>query len=422
MLKELISLIPPEALKLFLVLFLSFLTGLEREERRTGSQEYAFGGVRAFPLIGLTGYTAALLSDGSYWIFSSGFLAISGLMMLSYRHKVELNPVAGVTTEISGLLTYALGGLVFKENYWIASTVVILSLLLLELKNWLENLSQRIAASEILTFTKFLLLTVVILPVFPNQAFGPYEINPYKTWVVVSATSAISYASYLIRNWAKGRGGLLLTAVLGGAYSSTVSTVVLAKKARAVGNQNVHQYSGAILAASGMMYLRLAILVFLFNAELFRLLSIEFSVLALIALGGGALWSLRRETEIRDASLEVEATNPLELHTAFLFAIFFLLMLVVSKFALEHFGRNGVYGLAGVMGLTDVDPFIMSMTQAPSIHLSIAAVSIVIAAASNNALKGGYAYFFARGKTGRESATLLFALALLGALPLVWIG
>jgi uncharacterized membrane protein (DUF4010 family) len=266
MFKEFSDLLPPEALKILLVFFLSFLLGLEREESRTGSTEYTFGGIRTFPLIGLTGYAAALLSGESYWLFSAGLLAVGGLMMLSYRHKLSLNKDAGLATEISGLMTYVLGALVFKEMFWIASTLVICSLLLLELKTWLENVSRRLPPEEILTFTKFLLLTVVILPVFPNQAFGPYEINPFKTWLVVVATSAISYFSYIVQKLLNGRGGILIAAILGGAYSSTVTTVVLSKKAR--NEDSPHLYSGAILAASGMMYFRLAILVLVFNPEL----------------------------------------------------------------------------------------------------------------------------------------------------------
>ena len=66
-----------------------------------------------------------------------------------------------------------MGSLVFHDYFWIATTLTVASLLLLELKDALEGLTQRIDAHEILTFTKFLLLTVVILPVLPNQGFGP---------------------------------------------------------------------------------------------------------------------------------------------------------------------------------------------------------------------------------------------------------
>lgn len=89
-------------------------------------------------------------------------------------------------------------------------------MLLLELKGALEGLSKRIALEETLTFTKFLLLTAVVLPVLPNQVFGPFEINPYKSWLVVVAVSSVSYGSYLIQKLTKGQGGVILAASAGG--------------------------------------------------------------------------------------------------------------------------------------------------------------------------------------------------------------
>src|SRR5947209_2893786 len=134
-----------------------------------------------------------------------------------------------------------------------------------------------------LTFTKFLLLTAVILPVLPDQPFGDIPINPFKTWLVVVAVSAVSYGSYVIQRMTKGEGGVALAAVLGGAYSSTVTTLVLAR--RAAREARPHLLSGSTLMASGMMYLRLIALVGLFNPHLLDLLGVPFVVLAALALG-----------------------------------------------------------------------------------------------------------------------------------------
>jgi uncharacterized membrane protein (DUF4010 family) len=135
----------------------------------------------------------------------------------------------------------------------------------------------------------------------------------------------------------------------------------------------------------------------------------------------GALWTLRPEAEATDLSPASAANNPLELRSAFTFAVFFLAMLAISKLAVDHFGKSGVYSLAALMGLTDVDPFILSMTQSKSIAPGLAAVSVLIAASSNNAIKAVYAYFLAKGKSGLQSFLLLLALALLGLIPLFWI-
>jgi hypothetical protein len=263
MLTELNRWLPPEAVKILLVLFLSFLTGLEREERKSTAEHYTFGGVRTFPLIGLVGYAMALLAAGELLPITLGFAVVGGFLMLSYRHKLANSGTAGVTTEMSGLMTYLVGALVYKEQFWIATTLSVAGMLLLELKAALESLAKRTAGEEIFTFTKFLLLSAVILPVLPNQDFGPFHINPFRTWLVVVAVSAVSYGSYVIQKLTKGQGGILLAAILGGAYSSTVTTIVLSRRAAREGRP--HIFSAGILMACGMMYLRLAGLLALFN-------------------------------------------------------------------------------------------------------------------------------------------------------------
>jgi uncharacterized membrane protein (DUF4010 family) len=350
-----------------------------------------------------------------------GFVVVAGFMFLSYWRKLTSSGVAGVTSEISALTIYLVGGLVYQGHFWIATTLSVASALLLELKSALEGLTKRIAPEEIFTFTKFLLLTAVILPIFPNQAFGPFQINPFKTWLVVVAVSTVSYGSYVLQKLTKSQGGAELAAILGGAYSSTVTTVALAK--RASREQRPHLFAGAILIASGVMYLRLAILLGLFNRSLMIKLAPSFLGLALLALSVGWIWSHRPDPSSEAIKREFEPENPLELRAAFLFAALFLAMLVATHLAVVYLGRAGVYTLAAIMGVTDVDPFIMGMTQAtPTLTpLGLASASILIAAASNNVVKGVYAYATADRKTGRQSLCLLVVLAALGLVPLLWL-
>jgi uncharacterized membrane protein (DUF4010 family) len=410
-----------EGLKILLVLFLSFIIGMEREEKKILKEHYYFGGVRTFPLIGLLGYGLALLGGSSLLLLSLGLIVLGGFFSISYWHKISIAKEAGLTSEVTGLITYALGALVSQEHYWIAATLVVISLLLLGLKQGLESLSERIGPEEILTFTKFLLLTGVILPVVPNREFTAFQLNPFKIWLVVVAVSTLSYFSYILQRLANKRESVVFSALFGGAYSSTATTAVLAKRAR--GQNRPHLFSGSILIASGMMYLRLIILLAFLNRSLLAPLLLPFLLLTAAACLAG--WLLSRLSDPADpqSRTEKDTQNPLEIKAALLFGMIFVVVLVITRLTLTHLGVGGVYGLATLMGLADVDPFILSLTQTAgsSVPWNTAIISILIAASSNNMVKGIYALFFAGGKTGSYSLILLLLLALAGLAPLFFI-
>ncbi len=410
--------LPPEAVHVLLVLFLSFLIGLEREERKEKDDHYTFGGVRTFPLIGMIGYSMALLAGGELLPQALGFAVVAGFLMISYWHKLTSSSYSGVTSEMSGLTIYLVGALVYHDMFWIATTLTVSSILFLELKTVLENLAKRIETTDILTFATFLLLSSVILPLLPNIPFTQFQINPFTTWLVVVAVSAVSYGCYVLQRLTKAQGGVLLAAIIGGAYSSTVTTVALAK--RSVSEEQPHLFAGGILISSGMMYLRLAILLALFNRDLMNRLAFPFVVLAGLAISVGWLWSRRGEASAVKVITEFEPKNPLEIRTAVLFALLFVVILVATHLAVERLGETGVYTLAAIMGVTDVDPFIMGITQAtPTLApVHVAASGILIAASSNNVVKGIYAFALSSRKTGIPSLYFLLGLAAFGLIPL----
>jgi uncharacterized membrane protein (DUF4010 family) len=170
------------------------------------------------------------------------------------------------------------------------------------------------------------------------------------------------------------------------------------------------------------MYLRIVGLVWLFNAALARTLAPTFTVLAVLAIATGWFWHRRPDELGEDPPAPTQAHNPLELRTAFLFAILFVVIVMATHLALTYLGRRGIYTLAAIMGVTDVDPFIMGMTHeaGTTTSLQLAAVGILIAAACNNLVKGCYAFSIARGKAGRWSLYLLGGLAMAGLLPVFW--
>jgi uncharacterized membrane protein (DUF4010 family) len=416
----LIATLPPEVFGFILTLGLSLLIGFEREEHEPDG----IGGVRTFPIIGLGGYLLIAAFPESVIPFSVGLIVTGALVALSHWFFLKRGE-PGLTTETAALLTFALGGCAAKGLYWIAIANGVITVILLQEKIRLEGLATRLPRRELSTLLRFLLLTAVILPVVPNRDFTPFAINPFKLWLVVVAVSAVSYVSYLLRLWWGEDRGLLLAGLLGGAYSSTVTTVVLARQSK--GRDTCRMgYVGAIVAATGMMYVRLWILLLLFAPPLAQRLALIFWTLGLAAVLAG--WALTRYGRNGNSS-RLEAgeeqrtdSNPLEMTSAVTFAVIFLTVLVVTSFVAERFGNTGVLVLAAIMGAADVDPFILGLTQTvgSSLDVATAALAVIIASAVNNLMKGVYAVVFGARQTGSLSLVILAAFGVLSVV-LFWV-
>lgn len=418
---DIVSSLPSASIPIFLTLALSFLIGLEREEH-VYNRYYIFGGVRTFPIIGLCGYLMARLSDGNILFVGLGAAILGSFLWLSYKKKVDQTASAGMTSEISGVFTFLLGALIFRGALWEATALAVIVLLLLELKVDLESLARKIPSEEVFTFTRFLLISAVILPMVPNKELTPIPINPFRIWLIVVTISTLSYGAYLMEKIFGGKRSLLLTAALGGVYSSTSTTFVLAKKSKVSTDPSL--FSGAIVVASGFMYYRLVILLMLFNVELGSLLMGPFLILGSIFVAIGLLWMRLERKE--DGFIETDSftpRNPLELQAAMLFAGLFFGMGLLTIWALKHFGSGGMMGLSVISGFADVDPFVMSLTQSSGsiVTPSLAVKGVVIATASNNIMKGVYAGIFGAPAFRVKNISVMVALSLISALVLVFI-
>ena len=410
----LITYLPPEVFGFVLTLGLALLIGFEREEHEPDG----IGGVRTFPIIGLGGYLLIAAFPETAIPFSLGLVVTGALVALSHWYFLQQGE-PGLTTEAATLLTFALGGCAAKGLYWLAIATGVITVILLQEKHTLEGLATKLPRRELGTLLRFLLLTAVILPVIPNRDFTPFEINPFKLWLVVVAVSGVSYISYLMRVWLGEDRGLFLAGLLGGAYSSTVTTVVIARQSNGKDDCTA-AFTGAIIAATGMMYLRLWILLLLFAPPLAQRLTVVFWVLGLAAVALGAALTRYGRNE-HDCNIEPREgqhdTNPLEMTSAITFAVIFLSVMVATQWVVGRYGNTGVLVLAAIMGAADVDPFILGLTQTVGVGLDIgtAALAVIIAAAVNNLMKGIYAVVFGSQRTGRLS---LAVLTLFGALSL----
>jgi uncharacterized membrane protein (DUF4010 family) len=409
---QILSTISPEAFGFLLTLGLSLMIGFEREENRLKNLGGTFGGVRTFPLIGVSAYVLVTAFPDTKLPYVAGLLVLGTLLAISHHHSINVESW-GITSEFAGVLTYALGAACAAQLYWLAVATAVATVILLQEKQRLKQLVTVVPRQELATLARFLVLSAVILPIVPDTTYTRFEINPFKMWLVVVAVSGVSYLSYLLQLRWRHR-GILLAGVLGGAYSSTATTVVLARKS----NQPkvpAQVYAGAIVAATGMMYLRLWILVMLFAAPLATPLTVPFLVMAALTTGFG--WLLSRRTTATASSEPTEegaAANPLELTSAFTFAALFTVVLVATRWVAERFGDTGVLILAAVMGAADVDPFILGLTQTAggSVPMTVAAIAVLIAAGTNNLMKGVYTLVFGDHKVGVQVIVTLLIAAL----------
>jgi uncharacterized membrane protein (DUF4010 family) len=366
----------------------------------------------------MLGFSVSVMSGDILTPFILGFLVVTSFLLLAYAHKIKKSGYAGMTSEMSALTTYLIGGLVQHNLMWIATTLVVVTMLLLSLKNFLEGFARKINPIDILSFTEFLLLSVVILPLLPNEPLTQFLINPFKIWIIVVAISGVSYASYVLQKIVKGPSGILWAAILGGVYSSTLTTVALSRRSNSL--DSPHLFTGGILMASGVMYLRILVLLAMFNRELLIQLAIPSLCLSTTAIFAGYLWSQQNGKSSIDFIENSQVRNPLEIHTAFIFGSLFIIMMIATKFAADHFGNNGIYTLAGIMGLMDVDPFIMSLTQTSSNFgsINIVANAVFIAASSNNLLKGIYAFSLSSEKSRFQTLLSMLLLSVIGLIPI----
>lgn len=402
--------VSPELLGFTLILALSLLIGFEREERKP-EVHTVFGGVRTFPLIGLSGFLLATAFPQTPLPFSAGLLILGLLLLVAYHSTSQHAP--GLTSEIAAIITYVMGGVIAEGHYWLAAATGVIAVTLLQEKRRLESLATGLPREELRAMLRFLLLTAVILPIVPNHSFTTLKLNPFTIWLVVAAVSAVSYASYLLQKFLGQKRALLLAGILGGAYSSTVTTVALARQSKDAHSGLGRNYAGAILAATGTMYIRLWVLILIFSPILAKPLTLLFWSLGLLAILIGAVMNRKREGDSSQEKLESKtANNPLDIRSALSFAGIFTAVLVITRLVSSNFGSTGIAAMAVVMGASDVDPFIMGLTQTVGASLSVshAALAVVIASASNNIMKGIYAYIFGERSAGGLSLIVLASL------------
>jgi uncharacterized membrane protein (DUF4010 family) len=407
----------PSLAAVAVLLGLSFFFGLAFEEFYSGVEDKPPGGIRTFPLLAIAGAALYWLGPKSFLPLTAGILVLGAWLFAFYRHELTKPPAAGegrgaLLVPACNLLAFLLGPLALAAPPWLAIGTGVAAVLLLTARERLHALARRIDTPDIVTAAEFLLLTGLVLPLLPDRPVTTLtDITPYKAWLALLAVCTISYASYLIRRHLAPKDSDLWVAILGGLYSSTATTVVLARGAAAEPATLGRARAGITLATT-LMYPRILVVIGIFNLDLAEALAPR--LIGLAVLGGIVAFAKYRlaGAPAPSSSAHDKPRNPLELGSAMIFAALFVIVSVLAAWIERRYGQGGIEVLAAIVGVTDIDPFVLSIAQgaASAITPAGAATAILIASASNNVLKAGYAAAFAGFRASLPAAAALIGL------------
>ena len=416
---EILNYIPDGFVKFILILIFSLLIGLEQRRHHIDENEdLLFGTDRTFAFIGLLAYVLFIADPATLIPFLIGFVLIGLLLGIHYYHKIRQNGKYGLTSTILALLTYCIPIMVFTQPVWLVLSFIVALLMITEMKSSFITLSKKASEEEFIILAKFFAFAGIILPLLPETNISDQiPVSPYHLWLSIVVVSGISYASYLIKKFVFPDSGIYLTGLLGGIYSSTATTVILARQEKQglIGSQTV----SAIMIATGMMYLRILFLAFIFNPSVAVQLSIPFIGMFLVSFGLSQ-FAKRKKQEMtvneNNDTMVKSNKNPLELRTAAIFGVLFVVFAVVTDFVLKRYGSSGVSSMAFVVGVTDIDPFLLNLLQQKSgIAQATIVLAILNATNSNNLLKLLYAISLG-SKNMRKSLILNFSVLIASGL------
>jgi uncharacterized membrane protein (DUF4010 family) len=397
---------------------IGLLLGLERERRGA-----AIAGIRTFPIISLFGTVCAQVAAVfGGWIVGAGLLALVAVLVAANFIDASKRPVdPGITTEIAALLLYVVGASIVVGHLVAALVIAGALAVLLHSKRPLHNFARAMGERDMRAMMQFVLLSLVILPVLPNRDFGPYAVwNPFKLWLMVVLIVGINLGGYIAYKLFGAHAGAILGGVIGGLVSSTATTVSYAR--RTGSDATLASLSAfVILTATCVSVVRVLIEIAAVAPARFAAMAWPFVamllVCALIALG---LYFPGRKHVVKIPEQE----NPAELKPALLFAALYAVVLLAVAAAKEYFGSAGLYIVAIISGLTDLDAITLSTGQladSDKIEAEVAWRVILVALLSNLVFKFGIVVALAPANlTKRVGLATIVALAAGIGILLLW--
>ena len=427
-------------------LLLSILTGAligaEREIRIQKTKHYDFAGFRTFTLISLLGFLSGWLSLNylrNETLIYLTIITISALSLIAYRavNKVSHKEI-NITSQIIALLSFIIGLIISLDLYQLAITLTIIIISILFLENALHTFAKKLKKNEIFATLKFAIISLIILPLLPNYNFGPLDIpylkslllnqntisqetllqlnifNPFEIWLFVVLISGISYIGYILLRLI-GEKGIILTGFLGGLMSSTALTSSFAIQSKTLSYISHPLAIGTIIACT-TMFLRVIIEVLIINPSLLPGLLLFFSIISLLGYLGAIILFHRKKL---DHIHKPELKSPFALVPALKFALFFTLIILITKISTILFGEKGIIAIALLSGIADVDAITISLARLAaegSISPQLAQIGIIIAAYANTLFKIGIAFYLGSKEYSRKVLYIFAPLLSFGIL------
>lgn len=401
--------------RLSLALGIGFLIGIERGWReRDQGEGGSTAGLRTFALVGLSGGIWGLLATPLGPVPLAVAFAVIGAALTLFRwRETSRENTFGATTLVAGFLTFALGAYSVLGSKTTAAAAAVAVAILLAAKNWLNAWLRAMTWQELRAALTLLAMSFIALPVLPNRQMGPYgALNPHDIWIMTIAIAGVSFMGYVAVRLIGRRYGTLVAGIAGGVVSSTATTLDMARRARNAPHQHGNLLAGA-LAASAVMFVRIALITALFGPFLLPALVAPLGAAFVVTVSGALIadppW---RPAPAKEGEAQAAFANPLDLGAVLLFGAMIAAILVLTKAFTANFGGAGAVALAAIAGLADVDAATLSMTQLAEAVSRDAVLGILVAAAVNSLSKSFLAVSVGGWRFGRAYlVTSLGALA-----------
>jgi len=412
----------------FIALMIGALVGVEREKRKAVSGEHTFGGLRTFILFAEAGAISAWLSLqlAMPWLFGLTVVLVSAVVTIGYVLESRANPDSlGLTTEAAAIIVCLLGGAVMYGHAEVAVVLAIVTASVLAFKQPLHGLVEKLGMDDIYAALKLLIATFIVLPVLPDREVDPWgALNPYKLWLLVIIIASLSLVGYVAVRWLGRARGTLITGLTGGLASSTAVSVAFARES---GNDprpsSADSLAAGILVAWSVMFARIVFAVAIVNPGLVGQVGPSCAAMAGVAGLAAVFFVLRharRDSGEAAAASDVPLTNPFSLLEAIRFGAIFAVVLLVAKLMHLQFEEKGLYLVAALAGLTDVDAITLSMAgyAGQGGEASTAVVAILIAALANTVAKFGIVGMLGSAALSRRLLPVTVALLIVGAVAI----